>query len=708
MFEINEVYRSSIPMEDVPRLLRLVAHNGDQVVLMSLIEGIDNKTGPVWIDYFRWIDMTAEGHLEKTTDPFEWMPSTVPSNLPPGTRERIKSFQQIVAAFSRNEQVIFRPRALSEFLHEQARLLHELALQDPSVSAPSKDTIKRWFFSWLRAGKKPMGIAQSFLLDKPPKLQTKGKRRGVPNAALPAESLIPSYEAENLYEKAYARFILNSKYSLDDAYAASLKYLCKIPVKDLKVIFTDMQVAKKYKFFTKEQFRRAIRRFEDRDRPAIDGIPAGKRGRATDGVYGPGYFEIDATHIQIQLVSRIGGRNLVSRPTVYFVVDVFSGVIVGYVLTLENPSWAVAMLALHNSFSDKGPTFSRLALPYRTEDWPCHHLPVMLRADRAELVTNRGQNFPQSLVRLEVAPPYAAVAKGTVEGKNSEVKRKVKILPGSYKKRLERNDSNGKAAAVYDLDQFERRLVEVIMELNLRPLRRSRIPIESIRAGEIVGSRLDLWKWGLKHRAGFTVKPPANFFYEHLLAHGQATLTSRGIQFESQTYRCDLLLKLGWLQNAPLSGRPIEIAYNLLYAGEVFFKSTDGTWHPATNLDTDVISSKASFAELKELRLLLNNVLLQAGTTAFLAKDARAADMRENAAIAREQTREMRAIGGVSKRALRESRNADKRLSRGPVKSPGEQRASNEQPHTQANLVKQTSTPGSKPPRKAIDFWDEE
>jgi hypothetical protein len=78
------------------------------------------------------------------------------------------------------------------------------------------------------------------------------------------------------------------------------------------------------------------------------------KGRSRDGVAGPGYrFEIDATKLQVQLVSRYGRQHLVGEATLYIVIDIWSGAIVGYALSLNNPSWALASKALRNCFTDK-------------------------------------------------------------------------------------------------------------------------------------------------------------------------------------------------------------------------------------------------------------------------------------------------------------------------------------------------------------------
>lgn len=53
-------------------------------------------------------------------------------------------------------------------------------------------------------------------------------------------------------------------------------------------------------------------------------------------VLGPGSrYEIDATIADIYLVSDSDRACIVGRPTIYFVVDVFSRMVVGFILVLR-------------------------------------------------------------------------------------------------------------------------------------------------------------------------------------------------------------------------------------------------------------------------------------------------------------------------------------------------------------------------------------
>lgn len=698
MFEINEVYEPIAPHELVTEPVRVLRTDMERVLLIAVAE--NTKAGVLRMDYDVWDSLVEAGdRLRLIADPFADVPAEG-GHLPEGARKRLVDLNQVLTSFASSPEVMYSRSQLSEFLTKQAALLR------PPRSA---DTVKRWFHNWLRSGSKPMAVVLKLLDDGNVKKQASGAKRGVKSALIPAASAQPGYMFEEQFSKAFQKYVRKGE-SYEDAYNSMLIHLLDIPEDDIKQLFTNPEIASKYRFPTPAQFRNAMLALKAKEKVPDGELPRGKRGKARDRAYGPGFYEIDATFFQIQLVSRVGGRNLVSRPIVYLIVDIYSGVIVGYAVSLENPSWAVAALALHNCFSDKGATFKRLKLPYVSEDWPCCHLPTVLRADRAELVSNRGQEFPTSMIRVEITPSGEPIAKGTVEGKNSELKRPKNgrfNLPGLFSKIRKRRDPDGKKDAALTLPAFEEIIVEIIMDLNRRRLRAKQVPQEAVAAGLQVGSRIQLWQWGLKYRSGHTVRPNPNFVYEHLMTRSAATLFPTGIQFRSEIFNCDRLKDLGYVQSAPAKGRPIPVAFNPLYAGEVYF--LDGntqTWVPAFNMDGEILAKKPSFAELKEFRSTQTGVVMQASLDASLVRTKRDAHVREVIKTHVNETAELRKLGGASTRDMRNARSADQRLDRGPGLN-----GAIPQPATDQSGAPQPSSSAAQPMparRRAIDFWDDE
>ena len=78
----------------------------------------------------------------------------------------------------------------------------------------------------------------------------------------------------------------------------------------------------------------------------------GLKGSATDNTTVPGScFELDATVLDVHIVSSFNRQWVLGRPTLYLVVDKESRMIVGLHVSMEYASWRAGRQALVNSFS---------------------------------------------------------------------------------------------------------------------------------------------------------------------------------------------------------------------------------------------------------------------------------------------------------------------------------------------------------------------
>src|SRR3546814_11439031 len=61
--------------------------------------------------------------------------------------------------------------------------------------------------------------------------------------------------------------------------------------------------------------------------------------------------------------------------------------IVGFYVGWEGPSWMGALMALENAFTEKVSFCARYGKEIEPNEWPCHHIPRKLTADRGELIS---------------------------------------------------------------------------------------------------------------------------------------------------------------------------------------------------------------------------------------------------------------------------------------------------------------------------------
>ena len=138
---------------------------------------------------------------------------------------------------------------------------------------------------------------------------------------------------------------------------------------------------------------------------------------ATKQVNGPGSrYEIDSTIADIYLASSRDPALIIGRPTVYLVIDVFSRMITGLYVGMENSSFNTAIQSLSVAIQDKVQFCESYGLSIEPEDWPVYGLPGAILADRGELIGYQIELIEKNFaVRIENAPPYRSDAKGIVE-----------------------------------------------------------------------------------------------------------------------------------------------------------------------------------------------------------------------------------------------------------------------------------------------------
>ena len=238
------------------------------------------------------------------------------------------------------------------------------------------DTIRDWLCEYWRRGCTPSGLfgrrnncgaPGKSKSTKPNTISTsvgtvkQNFKRGVPRSTTPGIGLNVSEEIRKTIQIATNLFYKkNKKATLRYAYLKMLLhyYSDSISVSPKgKITITQPDHIPTYQQFIywhkKEndeydeiQARKGKTFFEKTLRPLL--------GNSTFESIGPGYrYQIDATIADIYLVSRIDRNIIVGRPVMYVVIDVWSRLIVGLYIGLEQASWATAMMAIHNATLDK-------------------------------------------------------------------------------------------------------------------------------------------------------------------------------------------------------------------------------------------------------------------------------------------------------------------------------------------------------------------
>ena len=265
-------------------------------------------------------------------------------------------------------------------------------------------------------------------------------------------------------------------------------------------------------------------------------------------VFGPGsLYLIDATVGDIYLVSEMNRNRIIGRPVIYIIVDVFSGLIVGMSVSLEGPSWVGAMQALENMALDKVEfckEYGRTILP---EQWPSHHIPRAILADRGELLSEKVNEFIKAYhIKISHTAPYRPDWKGCVERHfrllNDLV---IRWQPGAVRER-EPGRKDFRLDAKLTLRGFRRLLIDCIIEHNtIHQVSDEHIDLGVIE-DEVDPYPCELWKWGINNRSGILRDESRENLRHALMPRDKAMVTRDGIHFNDLHYTCELAEREDW------------------------------------------------------------------------------------------------------------------------------------------------------------------
>jgi hypothetical protein len=385
--------------------------------------------------------------------------------------------------------------------------------------------------------------------------------------------------------------------------------------------------------------------------------------------------QIDATILNLYLVSAMDRTRIIGRPVVYHAVDVFSSALMGLSLLLEGPSWVGGMLALDNVCMDKVSFCAEYGIEIIEGDWPCKGLPNAILADRGEfegynadtLVNSLGMRLHNTGVRRADWKSYVERSFGLAD------QRVVRFTPGYVPPRGRvRGDPDYALKAVMTPDECRKLLICYALDYNMNFYLKDYRKNEFMVADHVPRYPLELWNWGIRSRGGLLTSPSQDIVRLNLIPRRQASITARGIHFEGDLYyECDSALREGWFTKARDRGQwKTEVAYDPRTTERIYLPLDGGTkleictrtlastnlpaldWYDA--MDYYVLERAAYQAS--ETRRLTSSAALQSRKETIVGE----ATERTHAALA--------AAGLMSKRSrragIRENRAIEKQIER--------------------------------------------
>lgn len=538
----NQVYDISNP-EDTVRVIALLQDN--RAIVISLIK---KDTLPYELPYDAFSLSVEEG----TSKLNHQYPSAFCSNPTEKQIHAAEEAWEMIGPFVQDEPDCYDKKVRSRFIAAKAK---ETELQ--------RKQIQRLLYRYWAGGMNMHALYPDYA------------KRGAPGKPRQSENIGGRplvYETSNKRKPLTERDIKNIQKAVNKYYNKQFGYdLRRVYGKLLGDYYTDSTTGLLLESYpTETQFRyRATLCIDQKKRAGsviynkdLRGITGSSRSEAR----GPGdVYQIDATIADIHLVARHNKHEVVGRPELYFVTDVFSRMIVGFYACLESASWENARYALLNAFNEKVSFCEKYGVKIRSEDWPCCGLPRALIVDNGELISKKSSAIIKGLnIEVKNAPAWRPDLKGIVENKfhllHMDIKQRV---PGAVQPDYTaRTGADYRQDALLDTNGFIQLVIFFVLKYNSRMMSEHPQPFQDILADNVPPIPLELWHWGIAHRTGVLRQETPENLEIALSEDAEASVTRKGISFKKMYYTCATAERENWFSQArEKGGWKISIKY---------------------------------------------------------------------------------------------------------------------------------------------------
>ena len=554
MFRVNEVLKYD------GRLLRVLSVFGTQLVWIDME---DPKAFPSLVSADDLMKAIDDETLSRAKDPYAELTMEMPEQ---GSTAQIKR--------DNNYALVRKVADAPEYYDRKtltARIKDVLATE--KISKPYLYKLLRRY--WQR-GQTPNAMLPDYK-----KSGGKGKRRLAPDKKLgrprkftPGIGAIIDAQSERLFRMAIDKYLLKDK-------GCSFPYAHR-RFKDLyEQYFPDIEESEMPTRRQMQHFYQSEYQLPETLRKRTSSIEYNKDVRpmsSTANVDAPGpgsRYEIDATIADIYLVSDSDRRNIVGRPVIYFVIDVFSRMITGLYVGFENASYPAALQALVVSMTDKVQLCKEYGFEITEEEWPTVGLPDAILADRGELLGHQIESLEACFsVRIENTPPYRGDAKGIVERNFRTIQAEFKpFAPGVVEKTLvkKRGGRDYRLDAKLTVRDFKEIIISSVLMHNQYDVL-EKYDRDSDMPADLVMTPLSLWNWGIQNRTGRLRTASEEAIRISLMPRTKATVSELGVSVFGVHYTSREIIERGWLHRGKGVRRPVglQAAYDPSSADTIY------------------------------------------------------------------------------------------------------------------------------------------
>ena len=315
--------------------------------------------------------------------------------------------------------------------------------------------------------------------------------------------------------------------------------------------------------------------------------------------------QIDATIADIFLVSQNDRTAIVGRPTLYFLIDCYSRMVLGMHITLESPSTQTALMCILNALEDKSEYCARFGISIDPSEWPCRHKPSVIIADRGEA---EGQSFDEIIRKLGISienmPPFRGDLKGIIEQYFHLINISLSDIPGSMGKDYgERCTKDYRLDAVLDIQEFTQIIIHCVLLYNNYHYMEYYSKTSQMRQLSVLPVPRDIWNYGLRYCNGAQTIVDVDSCRYLIFPKDTGSITEHGIQFNGRYYGCARGFAEKWFDCARIGGHTkVTVAYDPNDVRHLYIQADPGSSPEECHLlDGNKISSPFTVAEAEQM-----------------------------------------------------------------------------------------------------------
>lgn len=255
----------------------------------------------------------------------------------------------------------------------------------------------------------------------------------------------------------------------------------------------------------------------------------------------PGWIvECDAVEFDTSLVSMNDPEQTVGRPIVYLMVDALTSCIIAISISFENNSIVGLTSLLANLCEDKVELCKRYDIILDPASWPSCVIPDEIRCDRgSDFVSSKFKEICRSLgIRINYESPGVGSKKGIVEQTFHQFQESMRSSLAGNGLITKRHDSKHHEQAMLNISSFTKLALNYVIYHNRHIIKDYPMSKQMLDDPNFTPMPYRLWEHyaSLKGETRQINDSNRNNYLFHLLLHGDAKISRRGVEYKGLLY----------------------------------------------------------------------------------------------------------------------------------------------------------------------------